>query len=289
MYTFANKTGVIPLSELDFNFSSVYNYVLTAGNVANSIQTNITQVGTLQNLAVAGNITAATISVLGTISSASNISTTGNVTASYILGNGSQLTGLPASYGNANVAAYLPTYTGNIGAGNISLSQNIVIGNTLSGLTISASGNITGNYFIGNGSQLTGIATGNSTAIVSGNSNVSVVSAGGNIATSVGGIANVIVVATTGQYVDGIISATGNVIANNFVGGGGGSPVVSSSTILNLSSPITVQVLGGGTFRLPSLTTANISNLTPANGDIIYNSSLNKFQGYENGAWGNLI
>jgi hypothetical protein len=40
--------------------------------------------------------------------------TTGNVTGSYIIGNGSQLTGLPASYSNANVAAYLPVYGGNI-------------------------------------------------------------------------------------------------------------------------------------------------------------------------------
>jgi hypothetical protein len=47
-----------------------------------------------------------------------SITTTGNVSASYFLGNGSQLTGLPAIYGNANVADYLPTYTGNI-AGNI--------------------------------------------------------------------------------------------------------------------------------------------------------------------------
>jgi len=46
------------------------------------------------------------------------ISVAGNVTGNYILGNGSQLTGLPATYSNATVASYLPTYTGNI-AGNI--------------------------------------------------------------------------------------------------------------------------------------------------------------------------
>ena len=53
---------------------------------------------------------------------ADSISTSGNVSANYFIGNGSQLTGLPASYGNANVAAYLPTYTGNISAGNINMS-----------------------------------------------------------------------------------------------------------------------------------------------------------------------
>jgi hypothetical protein len=48
-------------------------------------------------------------------------------------------------------------------------------------------------------------------------------------------------------------------------------------------------VIGGGTFRLPSLTTAQIANVIAANGDMIYNSSVNKFQGYENGAWANII
>jgi hypothetical protein len=39
---------------------------------------------------------------------------TGNVSADYIIGDGSQLTGLPAGYTDTNVAAYLPSYTGNI-------------------------------------------------------------------------------------------------------------------------------------------------------------------------------
>ena len=51
------------------------------------------------------------------------VSVTGNVTGNYILGNGALLTGLSATYGNANVAAYLPTYTGNLSAGNISASN----------------------------------------------------------------------------------------------------------------------------------------------------------------------
>ena len=76
------------------------------------------------------------------------ISVTGNITTgNYFIGNGSQLTGIVTTYGNSNVAAYLPTYTGN-------LNPNI----------ISAVGNITGNYFVGNGAYLTGISTGNGSA-----------------------------------------------------------------------------------------------------------------------------
>jgi len=71
------------------------------------------------------------------VRSAGNISTD-----AYFIGDGSRLTGLPANYGNANVAAYLPTYTGAVTAN-----------------TVTATGNISGNYFVGNGSLLTGISS----------------------------------------------------------------------------------------------------------------------------------
>ena len=83
----------------------------------------------------------------GNISTAGFVTVGSNVTASYFIGNGSQLTGLPASYGNANVAAYLPTYTGNLAslAGNVTTTANV-----------------SGAYILGNGAFLTGIAGGGS-------------------------------------------------------------------------------------------------------------------------------
>ena len=50
-----------------------------------------------------------------------------------------------------------------------------------------------------------------SNSISFGTSNVRVTSSGGNVATSVGGTSNVVVVASTGQYVTGVISATGSI------------------------------------------------------------------------------
>ena len=40
---------------------------------------------------------------------------------------------------------------------------------------------------------------------------------------------------------------------------------------------------------LGNLTTVQRDALTPANGMILYNTDDNKFQGYENGGWANLI
>jgi hypothetical protein len=74
-----------------------------------------------------------------------NLSATGNITGSYILGNGSQLTGIAASYGNANVVANLAA-----------LGTN----------PVSTTGNVTGGYILGNGSQLTGIAASGNTGNV---------------------------------------------------------------------------------------------------------------------------
>jgi hypothetical protein len=73
-----------------------------------------------------------------------SLSVTGNVTGSYIIGNGSQLTGLPAGYTNANLASLgsnVILTTGNITGGNLDTSGTATIGGfTISGNTITSSG-----------------------------------------------------------------------------------------------------------------------------------------------------
>jgi hypothetical protein len=65
------------------------------------------------------------ISNSGNISVSGIVSATGNISGSYIIGNGSQLTGLPASYGDANVASFLS----NFGSNSISTTGNITAAN----------------------------------------------------------------------------------------------------------------------------------------------------------------
>jgi len=203
------------------------------------------------------------------------VSATGNVAGNYLLGNGAFISGLPAGYSNADVANYLPTYSGNlpnltglvsttgnvagayfIGNGslltgvtasavdagalvgntlssnvlyssltsvgnliNLTVTGNATVGNVSTGGVISAAGNVAGNYILGNGALLTGVIT-SVANINNGTSNVNVVSSGGNVTVGVGGTANVAVFATTGAYVTGLLSSTGNIIGGNIATAG---------------------------------------------------------------------
>ena len=149
-----------------------------------------------------------------TFSLPSNVSVSGNITGNYIFGNGAFLSGLPATYSNANVANYLPIFSGNITAGNVSVSGNITGGNILTVGNISASGNITGNYFIGNGSQLTGLATGIPAQIANGTSNINIASANGNIEFAVGSSPDTMVVSPGELTVYGVYSNPKTISSN---------------------------------------------------------------------------
>ena len=67
-----------------------------------------------------------------------------------------------------------------------------------------------------------------------------------------------------------------------------GTPTLTSSSNINMTVGGSVTVSGGG-FRVASLTGTQRSALAAANGEIIYNSSTNKLQTYENNAWSDVI
>lgn len=87
--------------------------------------------------------------------------------------------------------------------------------------SITATGNISGNYFIGNGSQLTGVtADSGGFPITAGSSNIAAPVADGNISVTVSGVGNVAVFTTDGLTVSSNITASGNITADAFVGSG---------------------------------------------------------------------
>ena len=139
---------------------------------------------------------------------------------------------------------------------------------------ISATGNITGNYFIGNGSQLSGI---DATSIQFGTSNVKVISSGGNVATSVGGTPNVLVVTATGANISGTLNTgTGNANVGNI----GATNGVFTNISGTLTTAAQINITSVGTLGALSVT-GNItgSNLSVSTGTVttgnIVNSNAN--------------
>jgi len=65
---------------------------------------------------------------------------------------------------------------------------------------------------------------------------------------------------------------------------GAGTPELYSDDVILLTASTRVEVTQTP-FKMASFTTAERDNLTPENGDTIYNTSTNKFQGYAGGSW----
>jgi hypothetical protein len=82
--------------------------------------------------------------------------------------------------------------------------------------TANFTGNVTANYFLGNGALLTGVIT-SVANINDGTSNVSVVSSGGNVTVGIGGTGNIAVFSTAGANITGILNVTGNAIVGNIL------------------------------------------------------------------------
>lgn len=76
--------------------------------------------------------------------------------------------------------------------------------------------------------------------------------------------------------------------ATQFTNTGVGSPEIDSASTITLTAPDGV-IVQSGPFRLPSFTTTEKNALSAVNGDMVYDSTLNKAQVYENGAWVNLV
>ena len=199
-----------------------------------------------------------------------------NVTANYFIGDGSQITGISVSggtsitNGTSNVSAAL---NGNVTIG-VAGTNNVV---TVSTDKLAVAGNVSATYFIGNGSQLTGIS-GSSTYA---NSNVA----------------------------DYLPTYTGNISANYFIGNGStltnitGANVtgyVPLSTAANIASTITTaaqpNITSVGT--LSSLTVSGlitatgtgvkVANIQDTTGTITITTKYNNQAG-DIGVYGNII
>ena len=207
-------------------------------------------------ISAGGNVTGGNLITSATVSAAS-VSASGNITGGNILGganvNATTHTGTTVSV-TGNITG------GNLNAAGLSLSSNVVSAlNSTSNITTTA--NVSGNYFLGNGSQLTGI---DATSVQNGTSNVRVVSSGGNVSVGIGGTSNVAVFATTGAYVTGDISASGNITGGNILGGAN----VNATTHTGTTVSVTGNITGGNLITGAAVSAASVSasgNVTGGN------------------------
>jgi hypothetical protein len=94
---------------------------------------------------------------------------------------------------------------------------------------------------------------------------------------------------TTANITVGDLESTGDVtVGGNIITTGSGTPELSSDNEILLTATTRVTI-SATPIKLASFTTTERNGLVPQNGDLIYNTTDNKFQGYENGAWVNLI
>jgi hypothetical protein len=313
---------------------------------------------------ITANVQAGNLRTAGQVSATGNITSAGNVTGTYILGNGSQLSGLSAAVsvskvvngtseaniggtngncnitigGISNVAVFTTTgavFTnvttpaieksgtnaqGNIGstsswfnrlfaavvnstsvsasgnvltAGLMSATGNVTGGNlisaaAISGSSVSASGNVTGagmatvgnvsatgnvfgSFFVGNGSLLTGVNT-STTRVFNGTSEINIPVSNGNANVTIGGTANVAVLSTSGLFVTGVTSVTGNVTGGNITTAG---QVVATANVSGGNITTAGQVSSTGNITGGNLSvgtgTVSVGNIVNTNGNGVGN------------------
>ena len=194
------------------------------------------------------------------------LSVGGNANVMVVTGTGANITGYANVSGTANV--------GNlnvVGDSNLGANGNVIITGGSNGQVLSTDG-------AGNLSWLT-IAT---NALTNGNSNV-VVAANGNVSVSVAGNSNVVVITDTGANVNGYLTVTGNLDANNLTVTNNlyvnGSDIDTDSATFNIANAnaTTLNIGGAATTVNIGATTGNtiIKNDLQINGNDIRSSTGN--------------
>lgn len=188
-----------------------------------------------------------------------------------------------------SLVAALTTSTGGVNS-NIAVSSyaNLTVGNIVSG-NASISGNVTANYFLGNGSQLSGIIT-SVTKIINGTSDVTAYE-NSNVAVSVGGTANTIVFTSSNIHVKASIIPAADITYDlgssvrrfNKLYLSGNTIYLGNATITSVGDDVIIT--NSGSFGVPVGTT---DQRTSIQGAIRFNTTLSKFETYDGLAWNSL-
>tara|TARA_B110000046_G_scaffold143904_1_gene150970 strand:+ start:5921 stop:6586 length:666 start_codon:yes stop_codon:yes gene_type:complete len=209
-----------------------------------------------------------------------NIKVTGVVTATSFSGDGSALTGVGGGGGSslsvqdegsalATAATTLNFVGANITATGAGAVKTITVtggsATALDGLTdVSTSGVTSGQVLKYNGASWAPAADATS---------------GG------GGLGDLTIGGSTISSSGATITLNDNVVVSGtLTSSQAGAPIFTSASTLTLQAT-TRTTIANTPLKLHSFTTTARNALTSADGDMIYNSTTNKFQGFANGAW----
>ena len=271
--------------------------VVANGTYSISGNANVGNLGTAGLITATGNVSGGNLTTAGVVAATGNVSG-GNITTA------GQLVSSVAT-GTAPLSVTSTTLVTNLNADLLD-GLNSASANTAS--TIAArdsSGNLSANFFIGNGSQLTGITASQVSGIANGNSNVNIPAANGNVNISAVGNANILVVTGTGVNVAGTLNASGNVNGANVVvtsyhirsingAVSAAGTVQGDATALTKEINVVSTVATGAGVVLPTAvagmvliinnTSANTLNVYPASGGAVNSGSANAAYSHTSGA-----
>lgn len=213
---FVGTSNVLNISQNSNNAN--INSTVSGGNLL--LQANVGGVAYISATVLGSN---GTFSIANAATVGTTLGVTGTVTGGNI-----HTGGLISATGNVTGGNVLTA--GLMSATSISLSGNVQAGNLRTGGQISSTGNITsagnvsGVYYLGNGSQLTGLSAAVSvTKITSGTSEANIGGVNGNCNVTIGGISNVAVFTTAGVTVTGITTPAIEKSGTNAIGNIGSS------------------------------------------------------------------
>jgi hypothetical protein len=236
-----------------------------------------------------GNILAGNISSTGHVVVSGNVTAGNVITTGKFIGDGSLLTGISTPvtvYADiAKKANIVDLTTANVSElNNLYYTNARVYANVIGLLDLKA--NITQVNLKANVADLntSNIAEGNNLYYTNSRTR-SAFTAGDNLLLHANGRIDANLSLATNAVINvASVQVTGNVRANSFVSSGTGIPTLQSSTNINLSANSAV-VITRSVLRLASFTQSEINGLTALAGDVVYNTSNNKFQGYTTSGW----
>ena len=258
--------GASPVTSVNNKVGAV---VLTATNITGFATVAISgSYNDLSNRPTTFSVTTATSSVLGGVKIGSNINVTSSgtisVAAPYTL-----TTATSDALGGVKIGSGISiSGDGTISTVPMTTATASVLGGVKVGsnINVTSSGTISVELF--NGGTIT------SPLVVSNETEVSIDGETGIGALLVSG----------GVGIGGNLIVVNTVTAASFVSTAVGVPEVYSASNLNLTAVGRVQVTQSP-FKVWNVSTSTRDTISASNGDIIYNTGNNKFQGYANGVW----